>query len=134
MDSYRASYRLVPLRYRNVSVILNLRHGHYWDFNEVDTFVDSILLRGTPLPRLDAMKTRDDVVSARFSSPVQIKKAELHFTNDSGAWQKRRWETLPANIEGNTVSAILPKQRPIVWFFAITDERGLRVSTEHEAL
>jgi dienelactone hydrolase len=132
MDSYRTSYRLVPLRYRNVSVILNLRHGHYWDFNEVDTFVDSVLLRGTPLARFDAMKTRDDVASARISSPVRVKKAELHFTNDTGEWQKRRWETLPANIEGNTVSAILPQQRPIVWFLAITDERGLRVSTEHE--
>jgi len=132
LDSYRASYRLVPLRYRNVSVILNLRHGHYWDFNEVDTFVDSILVRGTALACFDPMKAQNDVVSARFSSPVPVKKAELHFTNDTGEWQKRRWETLPANIEGNTISAILPHQRPIVWFLAITDERGLQVSTEHE--
>jgi len=134
LDSYRASYQLVPLRFRHVSIILNLRHGHYWDFNEVDTFADSVLIHGKPLALLDAMKLHGDVASARFSSLVPLKKAELHFTNDTGEWQKRRWETLPANIEGNVISARLPQQRPIVWFLAVTDERGLRVSTQHEEL
>ena len=73
-----------------------------------------------------------DRVSARVISPVPIKQAALHYTTDTGEWQKRRWQTVPAELKGHTITARLPGQRPAVWFLSVTDERGLRVSTEHE--
>jgi hypothetical protein len=65
---------------------------------------------------------------------VPLKEAVLNYTTDSGEWQKRRWQSSPAELKDDTVVARLPGQRPLVWFLAVTDERGLRVSTEHEEL
>jgi dienelactone hydrolase len=134
LDSYRASYRLVPAKFRHVSVVLGLPHHHIWTFDEVDVFVDSVLRGGLPLPRLERMKTDGDRVSARVVSPRPVKQAALNYTTDSGEWQKRRWHTSPADLKDNTITARLPGQRPVVWFLSITDERGLRVSTEHEEM
>ena len=134
LDSYRACYRLVPSRFRHVCVVLNLPHGHIWTFNEVDVFVDSVLRGGPPLPRLEQPKIDGDRVSVKVISPVPVKEAALHYTTDSGEWQKRHWQTLPAELKDNTIIARLPGQRPLVWYLAVTDERGLRVSTEHEEL
>jgi dienelactone hydrolase len=134
LDSLRASYRLVPSRFRHVSVIINLPHGHIWTFKEVDHFADSILRGGTPLPQLSPMKVHRDVTTAKFSSRVPLKDASLHYTTDTSEWQKRQWKSVPADILPGTISASLPTQRPIVWFLGVTDERGLRVSTEHEEL
>src|SRR5207245_682974 len=93
LDSLRSSYRLVKPRLRHVSVILNLPHGHIWTFKEVDCFVDSVLRGWTPLPRLGPMKIKGDHVSAPVASRVAIKQAQLHYTTDSGEWQKRQWQT-----------------------------------------
>ena len=133
LDSYRASYRLVPAKLRHVCIVLNLPHGHIWTFDEVDVFVDSVLRGGTPLPCLGPMKLHGDRVSAKVTALVPIKEAALRYTTDTGEWQKRRWESAPAGVEHGTVSARLPAQRPLVWYLSVTDEHGLRVSTEHEA-
>ncbi len=134
LDSYRASYRLVPAQCRHVSVVLNLPHGHIWTFDEVNVFVDSALRGGVPLPRLGPMKIDRDSISAKVVAPVPIKEATLRYTTDTGEWQKRHWETAPAEMGNGAVSARLPAQRPLVWYLAVTDARGLRVSTEHEEL
>jgi hypothetical protein len=134
LDSYRASYRLVPAKFRHVSVVLNLPHGHIWSFEEVDGFVDSVLRGGTPLPRLARATIEGDNVSAKVIMRVPIKTAALHYTTDAGEWQKRQWDTVPAEVKRATISARLPAQRPLAWFLSVTDERGLRVSTEHEEL
>ena len=132
MDSYRKSYRLVREKLRHVSVVLNLPHGHIWSFGEVDHFVDSALRGGTPLPRLSKTKVRDGRVRAAVKCPTPLKQGSLHYTVDTGEWQKRRWETIPADLKRGTLSAALPPQRPLVCYLSVTDERGLRVSTEHE--
>jgi dienelactone hydrolase len=134
LDSHRASCRLVASRWRNVSIVLNLNHGHIWNFEEVDQFVDSILRGGTPIPRPGPMVIKDVVASACVDSVVPIKEACLYYTTDSGEWQKRHWSKVDAQLDGNTVSATIPPQRPVVCYFALTDERGLRVSTEYEEL
>lgn len=134
LDSYQKSCRLVRSRFRHVSVVLDLPHGHIWTFGEVDQFVDSVLRGGTPLPRLQPMQIRGDQVTAIFSSRTPLKQAALHYTTDSGEWQKRHWETLPAELGRGAVTARLPAQRPLVCYVSITDERNLRVSTEHMEL
>jgi dienelactone hydrolase len=134
LDSYRASYRLVPAKLRHVSVVLNLPHGHIWTFKEVDVFVDSVLRKGAPLPRLGPPKTDGERLRTKVVAPVPINSATLQYTTDTGEWQKRQWTTVPAEVRHHTVSARLPAERPLVWFLSVTDERGLRVSTEHEQL
>jgi dienelactone hydrolase len=132
LDSLRASYRLVRPRLRHVSVILNLPHGHIWTFNEVDQFVDSVLKQGTALPTLTPAKVANGVVHLKFHSAVPVEKAELHYTTNSGAWQKRQWQTEPAKVNDHEITARLPDLHPMAWFIGITDQRGLRLSTEHE--
>ena len=134
LDSYRASYRLVPAKFRHVCVVLNLPHGHIWTFSEVDAFVDTVLRVGAPLPCVGPMQIKGDRVSAKVITPVPIKEAALRYTTDIGEWQKRRWETVSAEVAHGTISARLPEQRPLVWFLSLTDDRGLRISTEHDEL
>ena len=134
LDSVRASCRLVRPKFRHVSVILNLPHGHIWTFKEVDQFADNILCGGEPLPKMSLMKIDGDKARSHVTSPVPLKEAALHYTTDTGEWQKRRWQTVAAEVDRNTISARLPQQRPLVCYLAVTDQRNLRVSTEHEEL
>jgi hypothetical protein len=62
-----------------------------------------------------------------------ILKAELNFTTDTGKWQDRRWQTIPAAWEATagTASCTLPKNSP-VHYFNLVDTRDLVVSGEHE--
>ena len=134
LDSYQKSYRLVPPAFRHVNVVVSLPHGHIWTFGEVDQFVDSVQRDDAPLPALRTLKLRDGIATASVETPVPVKKAELHYTTDGGPWQKRRWETAPATLKGKIIQAQLPRQRPLVCYLSVTDDRGLRASTEHEEL
>lgn len=131
LDSYRKSYSLVPEKQRMVAVIPRLPHGHIWTFPEVDLFLDSQLREGTGLARLGALQTEGGRVSATVKSPTELREALLHYTTDGGAWQNREWKSIPAKIEGETVSAELPGTGPLVYYLAVKDARGVTVSTAH---
>lgn len=134
LDSYQKSYRLVPARWRHLSIVVNLPHGHIWTFKEVDAFVDSVLRGAPPLPRFGEPVLVGDSLSATFGRGVSAGTAQLCYTTNAGPWQKRVWATVPARLEGRRVSGQLPVGRPLAAFLAITDERGLRVSSEHVEL
>lgn len=132
LDSYRACYRLVPDSLRNVCVVLNLPHGHIWTFGEVDTFIDSALRGGESGPRLSRMRMEGRKITVSVKSPTAVKEARLNYTTDGGEWQKRRWQTVPAEVRGRTIRVALPDEGAAAWFVSATDTRGLRTSTEHE--
>jgi hypothetical protein len=134
LDSYQKSYRLVPPALRQVDIVVNLPHGHIWTFGEVDQFADSVLRGGAPLPRLGEMKIENSIATAKVEARLPLKKAELHYTTDTGPWQKRKWETVPAKLTGRVIQTHLPPERPLVCYLSVTDDRGLRASTEHEQL
>lgn len=133
LDSYQKSYERVggPM---TLSVRVRLPHGHIWTFREVDSFVDSVLQGGAPLPKLKAMKIKGDVAVTSFGSRVPVTKAELNYTTDTGEWQQRLWKSAPAEIKGGSVSARLPAERPLVCYLSVTDDRGVTVSTPHVVL
>src|SRR5205814_6458462 len=118
----------------HISIILNLPHGHIWTFDEVDRFADSILRGGAPLPGLSQMKITGDEATAHVVSPVPLKEVALHYTTDTGEWQKRPWQTVAAEMGRHIISVRLPQQRPLVCFLSVTDERNLRVGTEYEEI
>jgi dienelactone hydrolase len=134
LDSYQKSYRLVPAKWRHVSVAVNRPHGHIWTFPEVDAFVDSVLRRGPPLVRFSAPLVVGDRLSAQLDRVIAAKETSLCYTTNSGPWQKRTWKTVTAQLDGNRLSADLPTARPLVAFLALTDERGLPISSEHVEL
>ena len=134
LDSYRKSYQRVPSRYRHVSVVVDLPHGHIWSFAEVDTFVDAALREGVGVPRLGVAMESKNLLKARIRSVAPIREARLCYTTDSGPWQKRVWKTQPARLERGRVWAEIPSERPWVGFLAVTDDRGIRMSSEHVEL
>jgi len=134
LDSYQKSYRWVPPQHRHVSVIVGLPHGHIWTFGEVDAFVDSALRGTTALPRVGEVRISGPIARAAVKSSTPIATATLNYTTDTGAWQKRSWHTVPARFDRSAASADLPAERPLVGFLAVTDQRGLRVSSEHFSL
>ena len=133
LDSYRKSYNLVRTPV-TLAVKINRPHGHYWNFGEVDAFMDSYLTGGQPLPKLSAMKTLKGIASVTVSSPAPVAKAELDYTTGTGSWPQRVWKTAPAEVKGAAVTAPLPAERPLVFYLLVTDERGLSVSTPHAEL
>lgn len=134
MDSYRKSYDLVRPDLRTVSMRIQLPHGHIWTFTDVDAFMDHTLRGGPALPRIECMVVKNGKANTSASSATTLKKAELHFTTDTGAWQKRQWQTVPASLQDSQITADLPASRPLVCFLSVTDEQGRVVTTQHEEL
>ena len=132
LDSYRKTIEQVSPEWVTTSIQLNLPHGHIWTFGIVDRFVDWKLRNGPPLVRLGEIRQQKKRATARILSEQPVKKAEVLFTFDQGPWQKRKWETLPARIEGNQVSFELEFDRPAEYFFQLTDQGGFKTSTTHE--
>lgn len=134
MDSYRKSYELVHPSLRTVSVIVRLKHGHYWEFGEVDSFVDSVLIGGNPLAKLTTMQITGSAATARVDPSVPLKKAEFHYTTDTVEWQKREWKTVSAELKVGKIWAQIPAERPLVCYLSVADERNVQVSTVHVEL
>jgi hypothetical protein len=134
LDSYRKSYRLVPDRWRHVSVEINRPHGHIWNFPEVDAFVDNVLLDAPVLVRVSEPKIQDGKLTAKLDRPEQLSEQSLCYTTNSGSWQKRVWWKAPAVLHGRQLSAELPPARPLVAFLAVKDEQGRHISSEHVEL
>lgn len=133
LDSYRKSYQLVRAA-RTLSVQIDLPHGHIWSFREVDAFVDHALRGGPPLAKLTPLKLEAGQASVRFNSPAPVTRATLHYSTDTGPWQKRSWHNVLAQLRGSRATSPLPVARPLVCFMTVTDQRGLTVSTEHVEL
>lgn len=110
---------------------LRMRHGHVagWRPSEIYAFADSIVKDGLPLARIQGPKIAEDQVSVAFSSTSKILKSELVYTQDTGLWPERKWETTPAIVSDSVISATIPEGASVV-FFNLTDERGLMVSSE----
>ncbi len=131
LDSYQKSYRLVKGE-RVQCVKVGMAHGHEpgWSQVEIGIFADECLRGGTPLPRIKTVEREGDILKAAISSDTQVVSAHLNYTVDSGAWQQREWQMLPAELENSTLSATIPRQNFLSYFLTITDERGATVSSD----
>jgi dienelactone hydrolase len=130
LDSYQKSYRLVPDKWRHVSVAVGRPHGHIWTFPEVDAFVDSVLRGEPPLVRIGPPMVNGGRITAGLDRIAALKEVSLCYTTNSGPWQQRVWQTMPARISDRQIVAELPSIRPLVAFVIVKDEHG-HVSSEH---
>ncbi|MBK8001541.1 MAG: alpha/beta fold hydrolase [Verrucomicrobia bacterium] len=134
MDSYRKTYRLVPEKWRHVSMAVNRPHGHIWTFPEVDAFVGNVLRGESPLPRIGVVEVKSGQLRAAVDRATGFKEVSLCYTTNSGAWQKRSWQAVPARIENGKLVGELPPTRPLVAFLAVKDAAGCHISSEHVEL
>ncbi|MFZ2655962.1 MAG: acetylxylan esterase [Victivallales bacterium] len=137
LNALQKSYRL-PSGPRTLAVRLRMPHGHGGPGEkpkEIYAFAESFLNHGTPLAQIKKQGRDGNRVWAEFESLSPITKAELNFTKDEAPWNNREWNSTSAEMDvaKGQVSAVLPEGTK-VYFFNLTDERGLMVSTEHVEL
>jgi dienelactone hydrolase len=133
LEALQLSYQL-PKGPRTLCVRLRMPHGHGGageNPKEIQVFADSILRNGPPLPVVTASGRSGTNAWATFETKISMVKAELNFTRDTGRWQDRKWESIPADVKAGRISADLPEGTR-VYYFNLFDARDCVVSTEHE--
>jgi dienelactone hydrolase len=133
MDSLKKSY-LATQGEDFLAIRPRMPHGHGGageNPEEIHAMANAILKGGAPLSRITAGTRDGNQVSAIFTGIA--KSAVLHYTTDAGSWQKRLWKETPASISGDRITATLP-ENTTVYYFNLTDERGLIASGDHQTL
>jgi len=129
LDSYQKSYNLVKSPV-TLCIQINRGHGHIWTFPEVDAFINSYVNQGAPLLKIGPTEVAGDKVTAVISGPGRAAKVQLDYADA----KERVWHSIPAQLNGKSVSANLPALRPIIFYVNVTDERGLSISNPHVTL
>lgn len=133
-DSLQKSYRL-PRAPRTLCIRVRMPHGHGpagEGPEEIRALADSLLKKGKPLARIAGQSCKGDQLTVMFESRAPIAKAELNFTKDTGVWQKRNWEMIPATLDAakRRATATVPASAT-VFYLNLADANGLVVSSEH---
>jgi len=130
LDSYMKSYAVVPGE-KHIRIQVKMPHGHPpgWAPQEIGMFIDSKCRDGKPLPNPGSPGIKGDQVKVTCESVTALKKAELNYTTDTGLRSKREWKSIPATINGNTITAPKPPAEANTWYLNVTDERDAMVST-----
>jgi hypothetical protein len=98
----------------------------------IHAYANAFFTGGTPLPRITGQGRDKDTAWATFTSPTAVRSAALLYTNDTGPWQKRAWQSTPAKLgDDYRVTAPIPANAK-AYYLNLTDERNLTVSTEHD--
>jgi dienelactone hydrolase len=128
--SLQKSYRL-PKGQRTLAIRVRMKHSHPDGAvpEEIFAFADSMVRKATPLPKI--VKSNRESIEFRSKRPVV--KAELNYTKDTGRWQDRKWDSIPAELDAKSrrVRASVPEGAQ-AWYFNLFDEKGLVVSSEHQ--
>ncbi len=137
MDSWQKSYRSIQGPH-TLCLRVRMPHGHGAAGEnpaEIRAFADSQLQGGVGLAKVTGHGHDGGRVWATFTSSCPVVRAELNFTRDKGVWQKRKWETVPAELDaaGQRATAQLPVGGKVCYLNLI-DQRNLVVSSEHEVL
>jgi dienelactone hydrolase len=133
MNAMQQSYRLATGP-RSLCLRLRMPHAHGGageNPEEIRVFADSHLKGGRSLARFTGSGREGAEVWATYEAPATVVRAELNITRDTGRWQDRVWEALPAVVEDGRIRATLPAEAR-VYYFNLFDDRGCVVSTEHE--
>jgi cephalosporin-C deacetylase-like acetyl esterase len=132
MGSYQKSYRLPPGE-RTLAIRVRMAHAHGGPGEkpeEIHALANALFRGGAPLAKVTGQGADGGKAWATFASKSPVVKGELNFTKDSGKWQKRKWETVPAELSGDRVSAAIP-EGAAAFYLNLIDDRGLVVSAEH---
>ncbi len=132
MPGWQKSYR-TPVGPRTLSMRIRMPHGHIEGEvpEEIHAFANQILRGETPLCRVTGQGRAGQRVWATFEAQSPITKAELCATISTGPWTERQWDPYPAVLQDGRAETTLP-DGTTCYFLALTDERGLIVSTEPE--
>lgn len=136
MDSLQKSYRLTQgPRTLCLRVRMPHNHGDGWAPAEILAFAESQFGRGQSMVKITSQGNDGRQAWATFEANSPIERAELNYTCQTGKWQDRQWQTTAATVDvaARKVTAEIP-QGTKVYFFNVTDQQNLIVSSEHEEI
>jgi PhoPQ-activated pathogenicity-related protein len=130
LDSYQRSFDLVP-GVKQMRIEVKMRHGHPpgWEPEEIGLFIDTYCRDGRPLPVPGEPRVQGEQITLPYSSAAAVKSAMLHYTTDTGLRSERNWQSVPATVSAEAITAPLPPTEANTWFLTLTDERDVMVST-----
>jgi PhoPQ-activated pathogenicity-related protein len=133
LDIYMKSYDLVPGN-KQMCVTVYMPHSHPagWAPKEIGLFIDQHLLDKPALPAIEEITVKDGVVTGEVTNDVKLSKAELHFTSDKEVVNRRKWTTVPAKIDGRTITAEGLPADANAYFLTVRDDRDGVVSSRVE--
>lgn len=99
----------------------------------IHAFANHLFNAAPPLPRITDQSQQAANATVRYTAPDRLRRAELIYTTDLVRWQDRKWQTIPAEVRPTEVRATVPADAT-VYYFNLTDERGLTVSSDHREL
>jgi len=130
LDSYAKSARLVngPKTFR-IEPRMGHSHSAGWAPAEIGIYVDALLRDGVPLPEVGEMRVEGTTVRVPVTSRTKLVSAALHYTEETAIRSKRQWQSLPASIGRDGITAEGLPETANTWLCTITDERGAMVTT-----
>jgi pimeloyl-ACP methyl ester carboxylesterase len=112
-------------------VPIRLKHAHIWTEKEIYAFANAAVKGGIQLAKVGNVSYNSAYAKVHVESKTKLTNAELCYTKDSGVWENRFWQSNPAEIDvHNVVIASIPPHTK-AFYFNITDERGLTVSSKY---
>ena len=83
-----------------------------------------------PLATVQAQRQRGELVWLSYTAQIPIAKVDFNYTTDHGEWKERHWTTVAAESQGQyKFRATLPPG-VTAYYFNLTDEHGLVVSSD----
>lgn len=108
----------------------SLRHGHVagWTPPEIEAFIASKICGKLPLASFGKIEKVGEGAKAKIFSKTKITEVKLFFTktDDQPKWEFFKWESVPAEFNGNFVSVKKIPEGARAYYFSATDERGLK--------
>lgn len=119
---------------------VRMKHSHSagWAPGEIYAYADSMVKGGKGLAEI--MGVGVDAATINGAPGLMawvrcdgeaLKSIELNYTTDSGDWKKRKWQAGdPSAFHSAGKDRVPLPGGATAWFFNLTDERGLMVSSE----
>jgi len=136
MPALMQTYAMTP-GVKHLSLMPNWDHAFPGSFvTQTFAFLD-VHLKGAPafnrVTPVNVVKRGEDLVAEwKFSGPRKVTSADLILSyGEAGNWTSRYWKTLPARIQGQTCTAMLPASSlPYYIGGTIYNADGFRTSTQ----
>ena len=138
-DSHAKTYALVQSP-KYLHFVPDLPHGHFFDRPKaIERFIGQHLNHGPSLLQLSTPRIQGESIATTITTERSITNATFYYTRDGLTKDpaKRVWLSIPANVDGNTVTAKAPPKSATAWFFTAKDNvlvsSPLVISSQREA-
>jgi hypothetical protein len=104
-------------------------YGPPWMNKELKWFIDHYIEGTVALPKIGDVEIKDGKAVANVKTQTKLVSAQMHYTTDTGKNEKRKWVSVDASLDGDTIIAPLPPEDVQTWFITVVDERPAMVSS-----